>query len=169
MVDHEKEIRTDAERNHKLVIVGEKNIGPSFMAESILYQTLLRRKVENIDVQSRGLIVLFEEPVSPIAASVLLDHGYPIRKTRSSQFTEADLDADLILTMTPEIQEQLKNTFESVSSCMYVGTFVEVFAELSTEPPVVEETEESYENLVGIMEPLIETVADRLITEVFPS
>ena len=49
----------------KIIIVGETNIGRSFMAECILRGILQKRNCQNIEVVSRGLVVLFSEPVAP--------------------------------------------------------------------------------------------------------
>ncbi len=87
----------------KIVIIGENNLCRSFMAEVILRGLIKRRNVSDIEVISRGLVVLFSEPVSPMAVSILNRHGYEIAEFRSSQLTEEDLESsDLALTMTKE-------------------------------------------------------------------
>jgi len=60
----------------KIIIVGENNIGRSFMAECILRGILQKRNCQNIEVVSRGLVVLFSEPVAPGAAKILREKGY---------------------------------------------------------------------------------------------
>ena len=60
----------------KIIIVGETNIGRSFMAECILRGILQKRNCQNIEVVSRGLVVLFSEPVAPGAAKILREKGY---------------------------------------------------------------------------------------------
>lgn len=45
----------------KIIIVGENNIGRSFMAECILRGILQKRNCQNIEVVSRGLVVLFKD------------------------------------------------------------------------------------------------------------
>ena len=59
----------------KIIIVGETNIGRSFMAECILRGILQKRNCQNIEVVSRGLVVLFSEPVAPGAAKILREKG----------------------------------------------------------------------------------------------
>ena len=71
----------------KIIIVGENNIGRSFMAECILRGILQKRNCQNIEVVSRGLVVLFSEPVAPGAAKILREKGYRIEDFRSSQLT----------------------------------------------------------------------------------
>ena len=93
----------------KIIIVGETNIGRSFMAECILRGILQKRNCQNIEVVSRGLVVLFSEPVAPGAAKILREKGYSIENFRSAQLTEEDLaSADLVLTITKGLAEQIK-------------------------------------------------------------
>ena len=90
----------------KIIIVGENNIGRSFMAECILRGILQKRNCQNIEVVSRGLVVLFSEPVAPGAAKILREKGYRIEDFRSSQLTDEDLaSADLVLAITKGLAE----------------------------------------------------------------
>lgn len=145
----------------KVLIVGESNVCRSIMAEAILSKILETKGNTEIEVASRGLVVLFSEPVSPIAASVLVKHDYPIRKVRSDQFEAEDTSADLILTLTDGIAARLRETYNPQNTCMSIGTFTD------TEGPTVEltENEESYEESFSILEPLMEEVAWRLLSE----
>ena len=62
----------------KIIIVGENNLCRSFMGEAILRALLKKKEIQDISVVSRGLVVLFSEPVSPVAAGLLRRHGYDI-------------------------------------------------------------------------------------------
>ena len=96
----------------KIIIVGENNIGRSFMAECILRGILQKRNCQNIEVVSRGLVVLFSEPVAPGAAKILREKGYRIEDFRSSQLTDEDLaSADLVLAITKGLAEEIKESF----------------------------------------------------------
>ena len=136
----------------KIIIVGETNIGRSFMAECILRGILQKRNCQNIEVVSRGLVVLFSEPVAPGAAKILREKGYSIENFRSAQLTEEDLaSADLVLT----------------ASYMSIGTFIDIDSTEAEEkiPKVTEEDPETYQQCFDILEPLMEAVADRIIGE----
>ena len=103
----------------KIIIVGENNIGRSFMAECILRGILQKRNCQNIEVVSRGLVVLFSEPVAPGAAKILREKGYRIEDFRSSQLTDEDLaSADLVLAITKGLAEEIKESFDEATSCM---------------------------------------------------
>ena len=145
----------------KIIIVGETNICRSFMAETILQKMLDEKAKGAYEVQSRGLVVLFSEPVSEYAVRILERHGYPVKDRRSQQFEEKDLQADLILTITDEIAAKLRETYNPQMACMSIAAFTD------TEGPKlkVTESEESYEEVLSAMEPLMEEVVWHIMRE----
>lgn len=151
----------------KIIIVGENNVGRSFMAECVLRGILQKRNCQNIEVVSRGVVVLFSEPVAPGAARILREKGYRIEDFRSSQLTEEDLaSADLVLTVTRGLAEQIKESFDvQTTSCMSIGTFIDTTDTEERIPKVTEEDPEAYQQCFDILEPLMEAVADRIIGE----
>ena len=147
----------------KILIVGENNLCRSFMAEVILRGLLKKKNVSETEVLSRGLVVLFSEPVSPMAVAVLRHHGYEISEFRSSQLTEEDLEsAGLALTMTKTQAEQVRTNYEAQIACMSVGTFIDMEEEV---PEVTEDTPEAFEKCFRSIESLMEAAADRIIGE----
>ncbi|HIX73273.1 MAG TPA: hypothetical protein H9849_09660 [Candidatus Anaerobutyricum stercoripullorum] len=147
----------------KILIVGENNLCRSFMAEVILRGLLKKKNVSETELLSRGLVVLFSEPVSPMAVAVLRHHGYEISEFRSSQLTEEDLEsADLALTMTKTQAEQVRTNYEAQIACMSVGTFIDMEEEV---PEVTEDTPEAFEKCFRSIESLMEAAADRIIGE----
>lgn len=147
----------------KIIIIGENNLCRSFMAEVILRGLIKKRGISDIEVISRGLVVLFSEPVSPMAVSLLRRHGYEISDFRSSQLTEEDLESsDLALTMTEAQAEQVRTSFQAQTTCMSVGTFIDIEEEV---PEVTKDTEETFEECFQTIETLMEAVADRVIGE----
>ena len=147
----------------KILIVGENNLCRSFMAEVILRGLLKKKNVSETEVLSRGLVVLFSEPVSPMAVAVLRHHGYEISEFRSSQLTGEDLEsADLALTMTKTQAEQVRTNYEAQIACMSVGTFIDMEEEV---PEVTEDTPEAFEKCFRSIESLMEAAADRIIGE----
>lgn len=147
----------------KVIIVGESNLCRSFMAETILRGILQRRNIKDIEVISRGLVVLFAEPVAPNALEILLTHGYPVSDFRSSQLTEEDIaSSDLILTMSQGQKEYVKEHFETPITCMFAGTLIDQTEDI---PEVEGNTKEDYEVCFRAIEHLMEAVADRLIGE----
>ena len=153
----------------KILIVGENNLCRSFMAEVILRGLLKKKNVSETEVLSRGLVVLFSEPVSPMAVAVLRHHGYEISEFRSSQLTEEDLEKIWIkfykvdkATMTKTQAEQVRTNYEAQIACMSVGTFIDMEEEV---PEVTEDTPEAFEKCFRSIESLMEAAADRIIGE----
>ena len=147
----------------KIVIVGESNLCRSFMGEAILRGLLKKKNISDIEVISRGLVVLFSEPVDPIATALLKEHGYDIEEFRSAQLVEEDLEsADLVLTMTKSQAEQIREGFQTQASCMFIGTFIDIDEEV---PEIKEDTKDAYEQCFTAIEQLMEAVAYRVIGE----
>ncbi|MBQ9156970.1 MAG: hypothetical protein IJ137_09315 [Eubacterium sp.] len=147
----------------KIIIAGENNVCSSFMAEVILRGLLKKKGVTEIDVVSRGLVVLFSEPVAPNAAKLLIERGYQIEDFRSAQLTEEDMDqADLVLALTDELADRIHQDYSSQTACMSLGTFLDVDASI---PDVSEGTPEVYLDCFTAIEQLMEAVADRVIGE----
>ena len=153
----------------KIVIVGENNLCRSFIAESILRGLLNKKNISNIEVISRGLVVMFSEPVSPVAERLLRHHGYKIEEFRSSPLTEKDLEsADLVLTMTRAQAEQVRKDY---AACMSVGTFIDMDEDIRSPEEGIEQAEDENEVLETFfhsVEQSMEAVADRIIGELSP-
>ena len=85
-------------RYSKLIFVCTGNTCRSPMAEAI-YKNLDRES--DVKVISRGLVVLFGEPINPKADVVLKKHDLEISKHISKGLRESEIDDEtLILTMT---------------------------------------------------------------------
>ncbi|MCD8018875.1 MAG: hypothetical protein LUF92_04625 [Clostridiales bacterium] len=149
----------------KIILVGENNLCRSFMAETILRGLLKKKNISDIEVISHGMVVLFSEPVSQQAATVLKKRGYEIEDFRSSPLESADLEsADLVLTMNEEQAEQVKADYDiqPTCTCMSIGTFTDLDDEV---PMVGDDTEDAFEQCFHSIETLMEAVTDRIIGE----
>lgn len=150
---------------HKIIIVGESNICRSFMAETILRGILQEKNCPDVEVISRGMVVLFSEPVAREAERVLRENGYKIEEFRSAQLTEEEiLSADLVLAVTKELAEKIRESFDvQQTSCMSIGMFADMEEDM---PDATAEEPETFRNLFETLEPLMEAAADRIIGEV---
>jgi protein-tyrosine phosphatase len=75
------------------------------MAKGILEDFSLNHPVE---VQAKGLVVLFPEPINQKAEAILISNGIHMDGFTSVQFTEEDLTSDtLVLTMERVQKERL--------------------------------------------------------------
>lgn len=151
--------------NYRIILVGEDNLARSIIAEAVLKQIFKERRVENVEVLSRGLVVLFSEPISPKAAAVLHEHSCDSVSKRSTELTQEDVDqADVILMIGKADLTHLREHFtvNANTACMWLGTFIDMEEEL---PKVAEDTKEAYEELYQIIRQAMEAAADRLIAE----
>lgn len=93
----------------KIIFVCTSNTSRSVMAETI-YKSLETNS--DIEVISRGLVVLFPEPSNPKAVIVMDNHHLSIKDHTSILLKQEDFDEDtLLLTMNVQQKEKLKEDF----------------------------------------------------------
>ena len=91
------------------------------MAETI-YKSLTEN--ENIPAISRGLVVLFSEPVNEKAVSVLENHGLACAVEFSKELTKEDITENtLILTMTDKQKKQAIDKYEIENNIFSIKEF----------------------------------------------
>lgn len=101
--------------NHykNIVVVGTNNTTRSFMAEAVLRRLCEEKEIDDVKICSRGLVVLFPEPVNPKAAQAVGNAGYKMKEFQAAKILPDDVEeADLILTITPEEKERLLSDYE---------------------------------------------------------
>ena len=150
--------------DYTIILVGENNLTRSILAEAILKKIFQQKNIENVNIISRGSIVLFSEPISPKASAVLYEHGCEDVTRRSTELTQEDVDdADLILTMSTSDTDHIREHFDlGNTTCMFLGTFIDMEEEI---PDVTEDTKEGYETCYQLTKQAMEAAADRLILE----
>lgn len=95
----------------KLIFISESDTSTSPMAEAVLSHYFL---LEDILILSKGLVVLFPEPINPKAEAVLAAHGLSMKEHMSEQLDETDFDdRTLILTITGAEKKQLLQDFSN--------------------------------------------------------
>ncbi len=107
----------------KIIFVCENGTTRAPMAEAVMKEYTLKYPVE---IESRGLVVLFPEPLNQKAEAVLISNGINMDEKMSQQIEEADLqDGHLILTMEAAQKDKLFEEYQEV-----IQADVEVLTEL---------------------------------------
>lgn len=93
----------------KLIFLCTDNTSVSPMAE-VVYRSLSENK--EVIVASRGMVVLFPEPVNPKVLTVLESRGLAPRDTETEELKAEDIgDNTLILAMTDRLKKQAVEKF----------------------------------------------------------
>ena len=107
----------------KLIFVSESDTSTGPMAEAILQQIFL---LEDILITSKGLVVLFPEPINPKAEAVLVSHSLSMKDHVSEQLTEDDFDdRTLILTMDSAQMDQLLKDHERAKNVFTLASYIQ--------------------------------------------
>lgn len=103
-------------------------IGP--MAEAILQSKYL---LEELEITSKGIVVLFPEPINPKAEAVLVSNGLTMKEHMSDPLGKEDFDdRTLIMTVGREVRQKVQKEFMPEREdlvrelCEYVGVDYEV-------------------------------------------
>ncbi len=107
---------------NKVIFVDTDNTCRSIMAEAVLNAV---NKKGLLQVCSRGLVVLFPEPLNPKAVAVLKGCQMEPAKKSSQPLTEEDIqEGTLILTMTDQERVQVKERMGENIEAYSIGEFV---------------------------------------------
>lgn len=93
---------------NKLIFIGNSGTTRSVMAEAIFKEYRLKRPIE---VESRGLVALFPEPMSQKAEAILISNGINVENHMSAQLAEEDFAEDTLMLVMEDVQREkiLKN------------------------------------------------------------
>lgn len=106
----------------RLIFVCTGNTSRSPMAKAI-YERMDEEK--QLEVVSRGLVVLFPEPANPKASAVLKSNDLNIDGHVTTQLEEKDITEDtLILTMTEKQKESVMESFKNARNVYAIKEFV---------------------------------------------
>lgn len=111
-------------RYRKIIFVCDSGTSRGPMAEAIMKEYMIKYPLE---IESRGLVVLFPEPMNQKAEAVLISNGLTAGEQTSKQLEPEDLKPDhLIVTMSAEQKQKILETYEIPE-----GTDIEVLTELT--------------------------------------
>ncbi|MDK4214466.1 low molecular weight protein arginine phosphatase [Staphylococcus warneri] len=104
----------------KVIFVCTGNTCRSPMAESIAKSLF---KNENITVESRGIFALDHQPISKLSEEIIHEQELP-QPSLTQSFSEKDIEANLILTMSQSHKVILKSQYGSVTNIFTLSEFV---------------------------------------------
>ena len=128
----------------KYIFVSTTNTCRSFMAEAVMKQKVEEAKLQSVvQICSRGLVVLFEEPVHPGAAQIVRSHGYTDADFTSAPLIQEEITEDtVIITMT---EDQKKKVLENYEGFLEVATMYEYAGEVGDIKDPYGKSREEYE------------------------
>ena len=147
-------------RYKKVIFVDTSDSCRAPMAEMILKRKFLTNP---LTIQSRGLVVLFQEPLNAKAEAVLSSNGYPDPAHTARQLEQEDIDGDtLLLTLESRHKSVIRETYENAP---HVYTLREYAGESGDITPLYGEPLSVYGQCYTEMELLMRKVLARLNEE----
>ena len=114
----------------RLIFVSNSDTCRGPMAEAILKSKFL---LSELEVESRGLVVLFPEPVNQKAEAVLISNGISTEGMVSTQLEESDItETTMVFTMESSQRERIIESFADIDPeqvfvlSQYVGDELEI-------------------------------------------
>lgn len=147
-------------RYKKLIFVDTDDNCRAPMAEMILKRKFLTNP---LTIESRGMVVLFPEPLNPKTEAVLVQNGYPKPMHEARQLEQEDISNEvLILTMEDRQKSQIWERYENAP---HVYTIKEYVGETGDIPPLHGQPLPMYAQCYREMELLMRRVVTRLNEE----
>lgn len=145
-------------RFRKVIFVSTGGTCRSILAKAI-YQSI--NENENLEIMSRGTVVLFEEPANPKAVAIAKSKGLSIEDDKSEQLTMDDFGDDvLVLVMTDLLKKKVYEDFHDAVNVYsireFAGEAVDVEATYGGELVDYGSQYEYLERLVNIVKDKVE-------------
>lgn len=115
----------------RLIFVSNSDTCRGPMAEAILKSKFL---LSELEVESRGLVVLFPEPVNQKAEAILASHGLTMKDHTAKMLEQEDFDErTLILVMEDALKQRIFQEHENVQSTWQLSEYIKEETDV-TEP-----------------------------------
>ena len=94
----------------EIIFADDAGVSRAPMAAELLKECTLKRQ---IDIQARGIVVLFPEPLNQKVEAVLISNGITLENYMSSQLEEEDFAPDtLVVVMESGDRQKIMDLFE---------------------------------------------------------
>lgn len=115
----------------RLIFVSNSDTCRGPMAEAILKSKFL---LSELEVESRGLVVLFPEPVNQKAEAILASHGLTMKDHTAKMLEQEDFDeGTLILVMEDALKQRIFQEHENVQNTWQLSEYIKEETDV-TEP-----------------------------------
>lgn len=115
----------------RLIFVSNSDTCRGPMAEAILKSKFL---LSELEVESRGLVVLFPEPVNQKAEAILASHGLTMKDHTAKMLEQEDFDErTLILVMEDALKQRIFQEHENVQNTWQLSKYIKEETDV-TEP-----------------------------------
>lgn len=119
--------------------------------------------LSDLKILSRGLVVLFSEPVNPKAEAVLVSHGLSAKDHTATQLQQNEITPrTLILTMEDQQKDKVWSTYSDAGNVYTLAEYVGAKGDLL---PLYGEPLSSYGKCLEIIELLVKGLVMRLNEE----
>ncbi len=111
------------EKYDRVIFVSTDDTCKGPMAEGVMRGLIEGRE---LTTASRGMVVLFPEPINPKAASAAESFGVPLFHPRTVPFKEEDLnERTLVLTMTEQQKRSIYEQYETAINVYTINEFLD--------------------------------------------
>lgn len=115
----------------RLIFVSNSDTCRGPMAEAILKSKFM---LSELEVESRGLVVLFPEPVNQKAEAILASHGLTMKDHTAKMLEQEDFDErTLILVMEDALKQRIFQEHENVQNTWQLSEYIKEETDV-TEP-----------------------------------
>ena len=102
---------------HRIVFVSNEDVTCGPMAAAVLAS---KDEMEGMSIESRGMSVLFPEPLNPKVEAIMASHGLHMEGYQAAQLEEGDITPDtLFITMNTKLKEQMLKKYRGKISYIY--------------------------------------------------
>lgn len=148
---------------NKVIFLGEDNTRLSPITEVLFQQKLKEAEKDDLLVCSRGIVVLFPEPVNQKIARISKAYGLDLSDYQAIELKESDLSADtLTLAMDISSKDMAYEKFPTASNIYTLKEFLGSSGDLKLP---LGGTVDEYATIVEIISGLLDLLIEKLYNE----